>query len=120
MDQPYPHSATGVSVSIDAVDPNGNYIHIGNATSDITGAYGYTWTPPNIPGTYTIVATFAGSNSYYSSSGETRTVVSSPAAATPAPQYPVPYDYTMTIIAGVIAIIIAVAIGVIILYRKKP
>ena len=36
MDQPYPTNATGVPVSIDAVDPNGNYVHIGNATSDIS------------------------------------------------------------------------------------
>jgi hypothetical protein len=120
MDQPYPHDATGVPVSIDAVDPNNNFIHIGNATSDITGAFSYLWTPPNVPGKYTIIATFAGSNSYYSSYAETACPVSQPVVAAPAPTYPVPYDYTMTIIAGVIAIIIAVAIVGLILYRKKP
>jgi outer membrane protein assembly factor BamB len=120
MDQPYPSGATGVPVSLDAVDPNNNFVHIGNATSDVTGAFGYVWTPPNVPGKYTIIATFAGSNSYYASSGEATAVVSQAVAPAPAPTYPVPYDYTMTIIAGVIAIIIAVAIGVLILYRKKP
>jgi len=123
MDQPYPHEATGVPVSIDAIDPNGNYIHIGNATSDITSAFHYSWTPPDIPGTYTIVATFAGSNSYYSSSAECATIVSQPAAAPQAPASPVPVDYTMTIIAAAIAIIIAVAIVGVILYlrlSKRP
>jgi hypothetical protein len=120
MDQPYPSGATGVPVSIDAIDPNNNFIHIGNATSDITGAYHYTWTPPNVPGTYTIVATFAGSNSYYPSSGETAAFVTQAGVAAPAPTYPVPYDYTMTIIATGIAIIIAVAIVGILMLRKKP
>ena len=32
-----PTNATGVPVSIDAVDPNGNYIHLGDATSDSSG-----------------------------------------------------------------------------------
>jgi len=120
MDQPLPGHATGVPVSIDAVDPNGNYIHIGNATSDMSGTYRFAWNTPNVPGTYTIVATFAGSNSYDSSYAETGAFVSQPAAATPAPQYPVPYDYTMTIVAGVIAIIIAVAIVGVLVLRKKP
>jgi len=120
MDQPYPHSATGVSVSIDAVDPNGNFIHIGNANSDITGAYSYQWTPPNIPGKYDIIATFAGSNSYYSSSAETACTISSPTSVAPPPAAPVPIDYTMTIIAGVIVIIIAIAIATVLILRKKP
>jgi hypothetical protein len=119
QDQPYPAGATGVPVSIDAVDPNNNFVHIGSATSDITGMYHYTWTPPNVPGTYTIVASFGASNSYYGSSGETAAVVVAAAAATPPPQYPVPYDYTMTILAAAIAIIIVVVIVGILLLRKK-
>ena len=33
------HNATitGVPVSLDGVDPNGNYIHIGDTTSDMSG-----------------------------------------------------------------------------------
>jgi hypothetical protein len=120
MDQPYPAQATGVSVSIDAVDPNNNFVHIGDATSDITGNYHYTWTPPDIPGTYTIVATFGSSNSYYSSSGETAAVVTEAAPTPSPPQYPVPMDYTMAIIGAAIAVIIAVAIVGLILLRKRP
>jgi hypothetical protein len=120
MDQAYPSGATGVPVSLDAVDPNNNFVHIGNATSDITGAFHYTWTPPNVPGTYTIIATFAGSNSYYASSAETAAVVVQAAAPAPTPTYPVPYDYTMTIVLAAIAIIIVVVIVGILLLRKKP
>ena len=87
MDQPLPHNATGVPVSIDAVDPNGNFVHIGNATSDITGIYSFTWTPPDIPGNYTIVATFSADNSYYGSSGETAAIVGSPSTTVCANTY---------------------------------
>jgi hypothetical protein len=38
---PKPTNATGVPVSIDAIDPNNNYIHIGDATSDASGLFHY-------------------------------------------------------------------------------
>ncbi len=58
-DQAFPTNATGVPVSLDAIDPNGNYIHIGDVTSNDAGTYGLSFTP-QVPGTYQIVATFAG------------------------------------------------------------
>jgi hypothetical protein len=123
MNQPLPQSATGVPVSIDAVDPNGNYIHIGNATSDITGNYHYTWTPPNIPGTYTIVATFSADNSYYGSSGETAAVVV-PAATTVTPT-PTPTSvadmYFVPAIAGLaVLIIVGLIVLALLMLRKRP
>jgi hypothetical protein len=54
---------TGVEVTLDAVAPDGSYIHIGRVTCDATGTFSYLWTPPN-EGKYTIIATFEGSNSY--------------------------------------------------------
>ena len=57
---------TGVPVSIDAVDPNGNSVHIGDATSDVSGTYAFTWTPQTT-GDWQITATFVGTNSYGSS-----------------------------------------------------
>jgi hypothetical protein len=65
--QSMPSNAVKVPVSFDALDSNGNLVHIGDTTSDLTGAYGYKWTQ-KIPGTYQIIATFAGSNSYGGSS----------------------------------------------------
>jgi outer membrane protein assembly factor BamB len=121
MQQPCPTNATGVEVTLDAIDPNGNYIHIGNTTSDAYGNFGYAWTTPDIPGKYAIIATFAGSESYYASYAETYAVVSQAPAATPTPTPAA--DTTMTIIGtGVgtgIAVIIAIAIAVVLILRKK-
>ena len=41
--QAEPINFTGVPVSIDAIDPNGNYIHIGDATTLASGLFGYEW-----------------------------------------------------------------------------
>ncbi len=68
--QAMPTNATGVPVTLTALDPNGNTQNIGTVTSDTTGGYAIAWTPP-VPGVYRITATFAGSNSYFRSSSET-------------------------------------------------
>jgi hypothetical protein len=108
-----------VEVTLDTVDPNGNFVHIGTVTSDMTGAYGYKWTP-DVPGTYQIIATFAGSASYGASYAQTyMSVGEAPPATQPPVQYPQPIDTTMTIVVTGIAIIIAVAIVGILLLRKK-
>jgi hypothetical protein len=120
--QAMPTNAKGVTVTLDAVDPNNNFVHIGTVTSDTSSNFGYAWTTPNVPGKYTIIATFEGSESYYASYAETYAFVSEAPAATPTPTPAV--DTTPTIIGtGVgtgIAIIIAVAIVGILLLRKRP
>jgi putative pyrroloquinoline-quinone binding quinoprotein len=123
MDQPKPTQATGVPVSIDAIDPNGNYIHIGNATSDISGVFGYKWTPPNIPGQYTIIATFGGSNSYYGSSSETVMTITSPTttAAPTATPTSTANTYFVPAIAGLFVFIAVVAVVLaMLMLRKRP
>ncbi len=117
--QPYPADATGVVVSLDVVDGNGNYRHIGEATTDpLTGTYSYMW-EPDIEGKYTLMASYCGSQSYYSSVAQTAFGVSE-AASTPAPtttdvaQAPVELYFA----ASTIAIIIAIAIAVVMLMRK--
>jgi hypothetical protein len=117
-----PTNATGVPLSIDVVDSNGNYRNIGTTTSDATGAFSYQWTP-DITGKYTVSATFAGSKSYWPSSAETSFAVD-PAAPTASP-YPVSVlpPTEMYIAAAAVAIIIAIAIvGVILamMLRKRP
>jgi outer membrane protein assembly factor BamB len=119
MQQPCPTNATGVEVTIDAVDPNNNFINIGTATSDAYGTFGYAWKTPNVPGKYMIIATFAGSESYYASYAETYAVVTEAPAATPTPT-PLTLPPTETYFAvSTIAIIIAIAIVGILLLRKK-
>jgi hypothetical protein len=120
MQKPMPTDATGVEVTLDAVDPNGNFIHIDTVTSDTSGGFKKLW-QPEIPGEYTIIATFQGSESYYASYAETYIGITEAPAATPTPTPAA--DTTMTIIGtGVgtgIAVIIAIAIAVVLLLRKK-
>ncbi len=122
--QPEPTNFTGVTVTLTAIDPNGNYITLGSATTDASGHFIYMWTPPNVPGKYTVTATFAGTNGYWGSNDETGMVVQGPSAAAPTP-VPVSGLATMSaltigIAAAVIAIIIAIAIVGLLILRKKP
>jgi outer membrane protein assembly factor BamB len=119
MQKPCPTNAKGVEVSIDAIDPNGNFIHIGTVTSETSGLFHHAWSTPDIPGEYTITATFTGSESYWPSYAQTAMYVEEAPAATQAPAYPAPIDYTMAIVGAAIAIIIVVVIVGILVLRKK-
>ena len=120
MQQPMPTNTTGVPVSISVLDSNGNYRQIGSTTSDSSGMYTLTWTP-DIPGNYTVVASFAGSESYYPSYAETSFFVSAPAPTpTPAPAAaPLP-PFDLYILIATVVIVIAVAIVGILMLRKRP
>jgi hypothetical protein len=102
---------TGVPVSIDAVDPNGNQVHLGNTVSDMSGSYSFVWTPTTA-GQYKITATFMGSNSYGSSYAATGAVVVAATQSTPAAtQTPITMPPFEAYIAGsTIAIIVVVAL----------
>jgi hypothetical protein len=65
-----PSNFTGVNVTLDVVDSNGNYRNIGTTTTDTIGTFSFQWTP-DITGKYTVVATFGGTNSYWPSYSET-------------------------------------------------
>ena len=117
MQYPIPGDALGVQVTLDTIDPNGNFIHIGEATSDLNGNFGFTWTP-EIPGMHQIIATFEGSEAYYSSYATT--YLSSFDAPTPVTPTPSPAPMTDTYLAGsTIAILAGIAIAVFLLLRKK-
>ncbi len=116
-------TVTGVPVSIDAVDPNGNSVHIATVTSDMSGTFSYTWTP-TIAGDYTITATFMGDDSYGSSWAETHAAVVEAPAASPT-STPISFDaINNTIMTGLaavaVAIIIAIAIVGLLILRKRP
>ncbi len=124
MQQSCPNNVTGVPVSIDVLDSNGNYRNIGTTTSDGSGTFAFTWTP-DIAGAYTVIATFAGSDSYYPSNAETHFTASEAAptaqpTAAPQTNLATTTDIMMYIAVGVIAIIIAIAIVGVLLLRKKP
>jgi outer membrane protein assembly factor BamB len=120
---PRPSNATGVEVTLDAVDPNGNFVHLGTATSDASGLYSFDWQTPDVPGKYTIIATFAGSGAYYGSYAETAAVVTEAPAATPAPT-PSPASmsemYFLPSVAGIIVAIAVAAIAILLVLKKRP
>ena len=124
MQKPSPATFTGVTVSLSAVDPNGNLIQIGTTTTDTQGLYHYTWTPPDVPGDYKIMASFASTNSYYGSASETAMAVAPAPTAAPTalPQanLATTADLMTYIIVAVVAIIIAIAIATLLMLRKHP
>ena len=122
--QAMPYNITGVPITISVLDSNNNYRDIGTTNSDASGTYAFTWTP-DIPGAFTVYASFAGSNSYYASSATTHFYASLP-AATSAPTATTIMDLATTndLMLGIVAIIVVVIIiGVAIvavMIRKKP
>ena len=120
-----PPAVNGVPVSLTAVDPNGNYMNIGTVTSDGSGFFNYQWTPTT-QGLYKVYATFAGSDSYFSSyavAGATVSIASA-STTTPAPTSTASSsvsnsDIIMYLAIAVVAIIIAIAIATVLMLRKK-
>jgi len=122
--QAEPANTTGVPVTLTYVDPNQNTYTIGTTTTNgYSGAYQWTFSP-TVPGTYTVIATFCGTNSYGPSSAETSFVWDAPPAATAAPTATptsVANMYFVPAIAGLFVLIIIVAIVLaILMLRKKP
>jgi hypothetical protein len=118
MQKPRPTDTVGVEVVINVLDPNDNFYEVGRATSDVNGMYSVAFTP-EVPGKYTVIATFVGSESYWGSSAETAINVEEAPAATPVPT-PTPAPMTDTYVLGIgSAILIAVIVGFVLLLLKK-
>jgi len=92
---PHPEFFKGVEVKIETLDPNNNFYECGTVTTDAYGMFKLMWEPP-VPGEYTIIATFEGSDSYYSSYAKTAMgVAEAPSPAQPIepePTAPVPTE----------------------------
>jgi outer membrane protein assembly factor BamB len=123
MQQPCPTTVTGVPISIDVLDSNGNYRNIGTATSDGSGTFAFTWTP-DIPGDFTVIATFAGSESYYPSNAEAHFYAAVPAPTAPPAATAAPSAADLYFVPSVIAIIVVIIIGfavlAVLMLRKRP
>jgi hypothetical protein len=130
-----PPDCIGVPVTLTAVSSTGTTVNLGTVTSDSDGHFAYQWTPTTA-GLYTIYATFAGSNSYFESYGETSATValtSASATATPTPA-PTATPTTTTapsssvsntefltgLVIAIVVIVIAIAVVGLLLLRKKP
>jgi hypothetical protein len=122
--QTKPTNATGVTVTVSVLDPNGNYYNVGTTTSDATGQFKLAFTP-QVPGEYTVLTNFAGSNSYFASSAETAFNVD-PAPATPTPMptsvsnFATANDLMIGIAAIIIVIVIIGIVLAILMLRKRP
>jgi hypothetical protein len=120
-----PTDFVGVPVSIDVVDSNGNYRNIGAATTDSTGFFYFKWTP-DIPGDYTVIATFQGTKGYWPSHAFTAfAVMQAPTKEpTPTPEQEQPSiadQYFLPVSVGIIiAIAVVGAILAMLLLRKRP
>jgi outer membrane protein assembly factor BamB len=124
MRQNCPKDAVGVEVVLETLDPNGNFYEIGRVTSDAAGMYKLLWEPP-VPGEYTIIATFKGTDSYGSSFAETAIGVTEfPSLAqslepelaepiTPAPTAPAETPLITTEVAIIAVVAVACIIGVV-------
>jgi hypothetical protein len=82
MQQPKPTDATGVVVKLTATDSNGQSVDIGSVTSNVEGGFAFLWTPQS-EGTYTVTASFEGSESYYASSAKTSVGVTAADSSSP-------------------------------------
>jgi outer membrane protein assembly factor BamB len=104
---------TGVPVYLYATDPNGNGVDIGFVTSDgYSGTFAFDGWTPEVPGLYTITATFLGDESYGMSSATTYLTVAEGANN----------GTSNTILYAVIGAAIAIIIVVVLcffIFRKK-
>jgi hypothetical protein len=117
--QSLPGNFTGVPVTIDVIDSNGNYRNIGTATTDTTGMFSLSWVP-DISGNFTVVATFHGTNGYWPSYSETSFAVSA-AHPTVAPTAAPTASNTDTYILGsaIAIIVVLVIIGAILMMMVR-
>jgi hypothetical protein len=120
--KPIPNDFTGVPVLLYVLDSNANYRQIGTTTTNANGKYTFTWMP-DIPGDYTVYATFAGTKGYWPSTDTTSFTVAETAQTTsPIPLAALP-PTEMYFIMSTFAIIIAIAVigtVIILVLKKRP
>ncbi len=126
--QAMPTSAQGVPVTIFITDSSGSTNTLGTVTTDLSGHYVTSWTPTK-QGTYTITASFDGSNSYGAStavtgiavgpsSGASPVVSSSPSPST-VPPPGAPSSLGLYIAIAAVIIIIVIIAAALVLRRRK-
>jgi hypothetical protein len=117
-----PTDASGVPISISVVDANNNYREIGNTTSDSDGFFTFAW-KPDIPGQYTVYASFGGSQSYWPSHAVSSFVVDSTPetpTATAESVISITDTYFIPAIVGLFIFVAIVALVLVFLIRKRP
>jgi hypothetical protein len=120
--KPCPEIVEGVEVKLETLDPNNNFYELGTVTSDASGMFKLMWEPP-VPGEYTIMATFDGSESYWRSYAETAIGVEE----APSPGGPIEPEPTeaplitteIAILIGAVIVALALIAGFLIIRKRK-
>ena len=121
MQKPRPTDAVGVDVTISVLDPNGNSYEVGTTTADEDGFFKMSFVPL-VPGKYSVVATFEGSEGYWPSHAKTAiNVEQAPAATAPPTASPASAAdlYFMPVSVGMIVAIVAVLALLILMLRRR-
>lgn len=129
MQKPCPENVKGVPVTLKAIRADGSTIDIATVTSDAYGHFQYLWTPPDQQ-TYTIMANFNGSDSYWgsyavtgvgvvqaSASPSTTVPPTSPSVA-PTPEA-TPSTDVYIIVTAVAVILVVVVVAIVMVRRRK-
>lgn len=122
MQKPRPTDVMGVTVTLDVIDANGNYRNIGTTTTNEDGFYSYQW-QPDIPGKYTVYATFGGSQSYWPSRAVNAFAVDAASEPTISPtEQPstMVEQYFFPAVIAIIVAIIVIGVVIILVLRKRP
>jgi hypothetical protein len=118
MQRPRPADIIGVEVVISVLDPNNNAYEVARTNSDANGFFRCTF-EPEVPGIYTVIATFEGSEGYWPSNAETAINVEEAPATTPVPT-PVPQEPVGTYFTiSTVLIIVAIAIVAFLMLRRR-
>ena len=121
MQLPKPADVTGVEVVVSVLDPNTNFYEVGRTTSDADGFYKLAF-EPLVPGEYTVIASFEGSESYWPSQAKTAISVEEAPAATAEPTPPPASAadlYFLPVSIGTIVAVVAVGLLLFLLFRKR-
>lgn len=120
-----PSNVTGVPLSIDVIDANGNFRNVGTTTTDRFGTFSFDWIP-DITGRYTVMISFVGSDAYYPSFAQSAFVVDAAGdgdggtggdgdGESPADMYFIP-----AVIGIIVAIVVVGIILALLLLRRRP
>jgi outer membrane protein assembly factor BamB len=104
---------TGVPVTLTAIGSDGSVTDLGSVTTDgYYGTFSKAWTPI-VKGDYQIIASFAGDDSYGSSSAATAVSIGPAPAPIELPPAAEQIDYSMMLYAVLAAVIVAIIIGIV-------